>query len=93
LRKTKQCYIDENKFSGYEGENLREREIGFKVLSASGSLIDTKAPNERLCFGIFAAVAELERKLIAEHSRAGFAAARPRGRNGGRTRKMTKTAL
>lgn len=74
-------------------DNLRERDIGFKVLSGSGAQIDTTTPNGRLCFGIFAALAEFERELIAERTRAGLAAARARGRKGGRPRKMTKTAL
>ena len=38
-------------------------------------------------FGIFAALAEFERELIAERTRAGLTAARARGRKGGRPRK------
>ena len=74
-------------------DDLRQREIGFKVLSGSGAQIDTTTPNGRLCFGIFAALAEFERELIAERTRAGLAAARARGRKGGRPRKMTITTL
>ena len=49
--------------------------------------------NGRLAFGIFAAFAEFERDLIAERTRAGLAAARARGRMGGRPRKMDRATL
>jgi len=74
-------------------DDLRKKGIGFKVLSGTGAHIDTTTPNGRLCFGIFAALAEFERELIIERTRAGLAAARARGRKGGRPRKMTKTRL
>jgi len=74
-------------------EDLRQKNVGFKVLSGNGTQIDTTSPNGRLCFGIFATLAEFERELIAERTRAGLAAARARGRKGGRPRKMTLTAL
>jgi DNA invertase Pin-like site-specific DNA recombinase len=44
-------------------------------------------------FGIFAALAEFERELIVERTRAGMAAARARGRHGGRPYKMTPAKL
>ncbi len=74
-------------------DELRNRNVGFKVLTGAGTQIDTTTPNGRLCFGIFAALAEFERELIAERTRAGLAAARARGKKGGRPRKMTKTTL
>ena len=55
--------------------------------------IDTTTANGRLVFGIFAALAEFEAELIRERTRAGLAAARARGRRGGRPQKMTKETL
>ncbi len=74
-------------------DELRQREIGFKVLSGAGAEIDTTTANGRLFFAVFAALAEYERELISERTRAGLQAARSRGRLGGRPRKMDTTAL
>jgi DNA invertase Pin-like site-specific DNA recombinase len=74
-------------------EDLRARGVGFRVLAGHGAQIDTTTPNGRLVFGIFAAMAEFERELIAERTRAGLAAARARGRKGGRPRKMDREAV
>jgi DNA invertase Pin-like site-specific DNA recombinase len=73
--------------------DLTARGIGFKVLSGHGASIDTTSPSGKLVFGIFAALAEFERELIIERTRAGMAAARARGRNGGRLYKMTAAKL
>jgi len=70
--------------------DLRDRDIGLKVLTGD---IDTTSSTGRLVFGIFATLAEFERDLIRERTRAGLAAARARGRNGGRPRSMTKAKL
>ena len=74
-------------------DELRGREVGFRVLAGAGAEIDTATANGRLVFGIFASLAEFERELIAERTRAGLAAARARGRLGGRPRKMDRAML
>ena len=74
-------------------DELRARGVGLRVLAGAGAEIDTTTANGRLVFGIFAALAEFERELIAERTRAGLAAARARGRLGGRPRKMDRAML
>ena len=64
-----------------------------KVLTGNGAQIDTTTANGKLFFGIFAALAEFERELIRERTKAGLEAARARGRKGGRPRKMDKATL
>lgn len=51
--------------------------------------IDTTIPGGELVFTIFTAIAQMERRLIAERTRAGLAAARERGRVGGRPRVLS----
>lgn len=72
---------------------LKTREVGFKVLAGQGAEIDTTTANGRLIFSIFASLAEYERELISERTKAGLASARARGRKGGRKYKMTPTKL
>lgn len=72
---------------------LTARGVGFKVLTGHGASIDTTSPSGKLVFGIFAALAEFERELIVERTKAGLAAARARGRSGGRPYKMTAAKL
>jgi DNA invertase Pin-like site-specific DNA recombinase len=74
-------------------EDLRNKNIGLKVLAGAGAQIDTTTPNGRMVFSLFAVLAEFERELIVERTRAGLAAARARGRRGGRPRKMDKATL
>ena len=62
---------------------LHQREIGFRSLTEQ---IDTTTPGGKLIFHVFGALAEFERDLIRERTRAGLAAARARGRLGGRPR-------
>lgn len=70
--------------------NLSDRGIGFVSLHES---INTTTPGGRLVFHVFAALAEFERDLISERTFAGLAAARARGRRGGRPSVMTPTKL
>lgn len=74
-------------------EELNQRTVGLKVLAGAGAQIDTTTANGRLVFGIFAALAEFEDELIRERTQAGLAAARARGRLGGRPRKMDRAAI
>jgi DNA invertase Pin-like site-specific DNA recombinase len=73
--------------------DLTSRGIGLQVLAGHGASIDTTTPAGKLIFGIFASLAEFERELIAERTRAGLASARARGRKGGRRPKMTPAKL
>jgi DNA invertase Pin-like site-specific DNA recombinase len=73
--------------------DLAEREVGFKVLSGHGASIDTTTLAGKLVFGIFAALAEFERELISERTKAGLSLARARGRSGGAPYKMTVAKL
>jgi DNA invertase Pin-like site-specific DNA recombinase len=61
--------------------DLDTRGIGFKSLTEN---IDTTTPGGKLVFHIFGALAEFERDLIWARTNAGLAAARARGRTGGR---------
>jgi len=56
--------------------DLTGRGVGLKVLAGQGANLDTTTANDRLVFGIFAALAELERELTAERTRTGLASAR-----------------
>ncbi len=74
-------------------QDLVDRGVGFKVLSGQGAEIDTTTASGKLVFGIFAALAEFERELISERTRAGLASARARGRKGGRKFALTKAQV
>jgi len=73
--------------------DLSEREVGFKVLTGQGAEIDTTTASGKLIFGIFASLAEFERELIRERTKAGLDAARARGRKGGRKFALTKAQV
>jgi DNA invertase Pin-like site-specific DNA recombinase len=65
---------------------LDTRKIGFKSLTEN---IDTTTSGGKLIFHIFGALAEFERNLIRERTRAGLTAARARGRLGGRPKALS----
>jgi DNA invertase Pin-like site-specific DNA recombinase len=67
--------------------DLDERGVGFRSLTET---IDTTNAGGRLVFHVFGALAEFERSLIRERTLAGLAAARARGRRGGRKMAMSK---
>ena len=64
---------------------LEEQRIGFESLQEK---IETTSASGKLVFHVFAALAEFERNLISERTRAGLKAARARGRLGGRKPKL-----
>jgi DNA invertase Pin-like site-specific DNA recombinase len=66
--------------------NLNNRKIGFKSIQEN---IDTTTSGGKLIFHIFGALAEFERDIIRERTNAGLAAARARGRLGGRPKAKT----
>jgi DNA invertase Pin-like site-specific DNA recombinase len=63
-------------------EELLGRQVGFRALCDGA--IDTTTASGELVFHIFSALAQFERRLIQERTRAGLAAARARGKKGGR---------
>ncbi len=66
---------------------LDEHGVGLESLHES---INTTTPTEKLTFHLFGALAEFERNLIRERTQAGLAAARARGRHGGRRKALDK---
>src|SRR4051812_20339871 len=69
---------------------LQARRVGFRSLQES---IDTTTSGGKLIFHVFGALAEFERDLIRERTRAGLQAARARGRQGDRPRSLDATKL
>jgi len=67
-------------------EDLKNKGIGFKSLCDGA--IDTTTASGELIFNIFSSLAQFERKLIQERTYAGLAAARARGRKGGRKKTL-----
>ena len=64
---------------------LEEKNVGFRSLQES---MDTSSSGGRLIFHVFGALAEFERNLIKDRTNAGLAAARARGKTGGRQGKL-----
>lgn len=71
-------------------EDLQAQGIQFKSITDT---IDTSSPTGRFFFHVMASLAEMERELIVERTRAGLDAARKRGRIGGRKPKMTPSKI
>ena len=66
-------------------EQLEQHGVGLKSLQEN---IDTATTGGRLVFHLFGALAEFERNLIRERTKAGLSAARARGRQGGRPKTL-----
>ena len=65
---------------------LHQKDIHFKSITDN---VDTSTPSGRFFFHVMASLAQMERELVAERTKAGLAAAKAQGRVGGRKRKMT----
>ncbi|MFD7080308.1 recombinase family protein [Streptomyces sp. NPDC059918] len=74
-------------------DSLAARRIGFKVLTGALASIDPNTPDGRLMLQVVGAMAEFERSLIKERTRAGLDAARAQGRVGGRPAVMDADKL
>ena len=74
-------------------KGLSDKNIGLKVLTGKGANIDTTTPAGKMFFGFFAVLAEFERDLIIERTKAGLESARARGRKGGRKHALTKSQV
>ena len=68
---------------------IQDKGAGLKSLNDQ---IDTTTPHGKLTFHLFAALAEFERDIIRERTNAGLAAARARGRKGGRPKGLSNKA-
>jgi len=71
-------------------EDLEKQGIHFKSITDN---IDTSSPAGRFFFHVMASLAQMERELLIERTKAGLEAAKLRGRIGGRKRKMTDSKL
>jgi DNA invertase Pin-like site-specific DNA recombinase len=69
--------------------SLNQKEVGLVSLNDP---VDTTTPQGRLIFNVFASLAEFERDIIRERTHAGLAAARARGRLGGRPKGLSPSA-
>lgn len=67
--------------------DLEKRGVAFESVTEK---IETQSATGRLVFHLFSALAEFERNLTVERTKAGLAAARARGRKGGRPEKLTE---
>jgi DNA invertase Pin-like site-specific DNA recombinase len=72
------------------GDDFNRRQVGLKSLTEA---VDTTTAQGRFLFSILAAMGQMEVELLRERTRAGLAAARARGRVGGRPRALDSTKL
>lgn len=70
--------------------DLESKGINFRSITDN---IDTSTPSGKFFFHVMASLAQMERDLIAERTKAGLAAAKKMGRVGGRKRKMTESKI
>lgn len=70
--------------------DLEKQDVHFQSLTDQ---IDTSTPAGRFFFHVMASLAQMERELIIERTQAGLAAARKKGRIGGRKRSMTDSKI
>lgn len=71
-------------------DQLNKEGIQFKSITDS---IDTSTPSGRFFFHVMASLAEMERELMIERTKAGLVAAKQQGRTGGRKPKMTPSKI
>lgn len=69
---------------------LHQNGVHFRSLTDN---VDTSTPSGRFFFHVMASLAQMERELMAERTKAGLAAAKAKGRVGGRKRKMTQSKI
>ena len=69
---------------------LHQKDIHFKSITDN---VDTSTPACHFFFHVMASLAQMERELLAERTKAGLAAAKAKGRIGGRKRKMTESKI
>nr|WP_270889918.1 recombinase family protein [Pedococcus sp. 5OH_020] len=74
-------------------DTVQKLEVQGVALRSLTENMDTSTPGGRLIFHVFGALAEFERDLIRERTTAGLAAARARGRTGGRPTVWTSEKL
>lgn len=74
-------------------DGLSQRGIGFKVLTGALANIDSGTADGRLMLQVVGAMAEFERSLIKERTKAGLEAAKAQGRTGGRPTVITDDKL
>ncbi|WLS01391.1 recombinase family protein [Shinella sumterensis] len=73
--------------------DLTNRQVGVKILTGRGAVIDTTTHDGRLVLAVFDALAEFERDQIVARTVAGLASARARGRLGGRPSRFSPIKL